>query len=307
MYNTISFKKKMLATAVASVAAGMSGIVLAQQDTQLEEVMVTGIRASVIQSMDTKRNAVGVVDAISAEDIGKFPDKNVAESLQRIPGITIQRQFGEGAGVSIRGSGQDLTLTTLNGQNVASTGWFVLEPARRSFNYELLPSELVGNLEVYKASQAGVPIQLIVRGICCIRPGRKGLSDNIKVRSIVGDFLEHTRVYYFHNNGSPRVYGGSADVMVRSFDRRIESLFELVTNQVRQQAIHILQCNLRDNVYTYEMQEDGSYKHLANPEDLGIEPFDIHKVFFNAKLEDVMKARLFAGTVEPEHIELESI
>jgi polyphosphate kinase len=161
--------------------------------------------------------------------------------------------------------------------------------------------------ELYKASQAGVPIQLIVRGICCIRPGRKGLSDNIKVRSIVGDFLEHTRVYYFHNNGSPRVYGGSADVMVRSFDRRIESLFELVTNQVRQQAIHILQCNLRDNVNTYEMQEDGSYKHLANPEDLGIEPFDIHKVFFNVKLEDVMNARLFAETSEPEHIELESI
>lgn len=161
--------------------------------------------------------------------------------------------------------------------------------------------------ELYKASQAGVPIQLIVRGICCIRPGRKGLSDNIKVRSIVGDFLEHTRVYYFHNNGNPKLYGGSADVMVRSFDRRIESLFELVNHQVRQQVIHILQCNLRDNVNTYEMQEDGSYKHLANPEDLGIEPFDIHKVFFNAKLEDVMKARLFAETVEPEHIELESI
>jgi polyphosphate kinase len=95
--------------------------------------------------------------------------------------------------------------------------------------------------------------------------------------------------------------------MVRSFDRRIESLFELVTNQVRQQAIHILQCNLRDNVNTYEMQEDGSYKHLANPEDLGIEPFDIHKEFFNVKLEDVMNARLFAETSEPEHIELESI
>lgn len=161
--------------------------------------------------------------------------------------------------------------------------------------------------ELYKASQAGVPIQLIVRGICCIRPGRKGLSENIKVRSIVGDFLEHTRVYYFHNNGNPKVYGGSADVMVRSFDRRIESLFELVTNQVRQQAIHILQCNLRDNVNTYEMQEDGSYKHLANPEDLGIEPFDIHKEFFNVKLEDVMNARLFEETSEPEQIELESI
>ena len=91
---------------------------------------------------------------ITAEDIGEFPDKNVAESLQRVPGVTIQRQFGEGAAVSIRGAGNELTLTTLNGNHVASTGWFVLEPAKRSFNYELLPSEVVGEIEVYKSSQA---------------------------------------------------------------------------------------------------------------------------------------------------------
>lgn len=122
----------------------------------VEEVTVTGIRASLQAALETKRNSDSIVDAVTSEDVGKFPDKNVAESLQRIPGVTIQRGFGEGAAVSIRGTGQDLTLTTLNGQNVASTGWFVLEPARRSFNYELLPSELVGGLEVYKSTQADI-------------------------------------------------------------------------------------------------------------------------------------------------------
>ena len=119
-----------------------------------EEIEVVGIRAGMRQALEIKRLSGSIVDAISSEDMGKFPDKNVAESLQRVPGVTIQRQFGEGAAVSIRGGGQNFTLTTLNGQNVASTGWFVLDQAKRSFNYELLPSELVGGIEVYKSSQA---------------------------------------------------------------------------------------------------------------------------------------------------------
>ena len=114
--------------------------------------------------------------------------------------------------------------------------------------------------ELYKASQAGVKIDLIVRGICCIRPGRVGLSENIRVRSIVGDLLEHSRIYYFQNNDDPLVYGGSADVMVRSFDRRIESLFLLVSERVRQEAILMLDYNLRDNVNSYELREDGTYE-----------------------------------------------
>jgi iron complex outermembrane receptor protein len=126
----------------------------AKKEQQVEVIQVKGIRASQEANLNAKRFSDTIVDVITAEDIGKFPDKNVAESLSRVPGVTIQRQFGEGAAVSIRGAGQDLTLTTLNGQNVASTGWFVLDPARRSFNYELLPSELVGDLEVYKSSQA---------------------------------------------------------------------------------------------------------------------------------------------------------
>lgn len=149
--------KVALCLGTASTAFLSTTLAAQEADTSeqgVEVIQIQGIRASAKENLNTKRFSNSIVDAINAEDIGKFPDKNVAESLQRISGVTIQRQFGEGAGVSIRGTGLDLTLTTLNGQNVASTGWFVLEPAKRSFNYELLPSELVGNLEVYKSSQA---------------------------------------------------------------------------------------------------------------------------------------------------------
>jgi polyphosphate kinase len=145
--------------------------------------------------------------------------------------------------------------------------------------------------ELYKASQVGVLIRLIVRGICCLRPGRPGLSENITVRSIVGDFLEHTRIFYFHNNGNSKVYGGSADVMVRSFDRRIESMFAFVNPRVKQQAIHILDYNLRDNVNSYELLEDGNYIKCAIPEEG--ETFNIHERFFEVTLEEVMKTQLF--------------
>ena len=147
--------------------------------------------------------------------------------------------------------------------------------------------------ELYKASRAGVPIRLIVRGICCLRPQRKGLSENITVRSIVGDFLEHTRLYYFHNNNDPKIYGGSADMMVRSFDRRIESLFEIHNHNVKQQAIHILEMNLKDNVNAYEMQENGSFKHCASPAECGMDAFDIHKKFFKTTLKEALQAKLF--------------
>jgi polyphosphate kinase len=115
--------------------------------------------------------------------------------------------------------------------------------------------------ELYKASQLGVKIKLIVRGICCIRPGRKGLSENIEVRSLVGDYLEHSRIYYFHNNGDPKVFGGSADIMVRSFDRRIESLFR-VESTIAQQFINILDYNLRDDYNSYTLTELGTYTKI---------------------------------------------
>ena len=116
--------------------------------------------------------------------------------------------------------------------------------------------------EFYKASKAGVPIRFVVRGICCLRPGRAGLSENIEVRSIVGDYLEHSRLFYFHQAGEPKVLAGSADVMVRSFDRRIEALFVIVNPQIKREAISILMMNLLDNQNSYLMREDGAYIRL---------------------------------------------
>lgn len=144
--------------------------------------------------------------------------------------------------------------------------------------------------ELYAASQAGVPIKLIVRGMCCLRPSRKGLSENIEVISIVGEYLEHSRIYYFHNEDNPKIYIGSADAMVRSFDRRIESLFMLDDEFLRKQAMNNLAYNLRDNVNSYVMKEDGTYavKELKKEP-----PFNIHREFFHVTREIVMNAKLF--------------
>ena len=142
---------------------------------------------------------------------------------------------------------------------------------------------------LYAASQAGVTVELIVRGICCLRPGRLGLSENIRVRSIVGDYLEHSRLFYFHNNGDPVVLGGSADVMVRSFDRRIESLFRILDPNCRQQAINIMAYNLKDNCNAYQMNEDGSYDKVhvqGEPE------ISLHRAFFEVGAEEVAAAQL---------------
>ena len=143
---------------------------------------------------------------------------------------------------------------------------------------------------LYEASQQGVPIKLIVRGICCLRPGRTGLSENIEVYSVVGDFLEHSRIYYFHNNNDPKVYGGSADIMVRSFDRRLESLFLISDDKLKQEAINILAYSLKDNHNSYTMLEDGRY--VVKEVD-GATNFNIHEEFFNVTQSEVMTARLF--------------
>jgi iron complex outermembrane recepter protein len=157
-------RSTLIGTAVAMALFGRHGAVNAQQapaqstsnDDALEEVVVTGVRASLRESLETKRNATAFVDAITAEDVGKFPDKNLAESLQRVPGVVINREFGEGERVNLRGTAANLTRTLFNGHALATADWFILDQlsTTRSFNYLMLPSDLIGKVSVYKSPQA---------------------------------------------------------------------------------------------------------------------------------------------------------
>ena len=149
-YSTLALAIAGALTATSTFAAPAS------EQAELEVIEVRGIRASAKENLNQKRFAQSIVDAITAEDIGKFPDKNVAESLSRITGVSVSREFGEGEKISVRGAGPDLNRTLLNGQTVASADWFILDPANRSFNYTLLPSSIIKGLEVYKSPQASI-------------------------------------------------------------------------------------------------------------------------------------------------------
>ena len=124
---------------------------------------------------------------------------------------------------------------------------------------------------LYRASQAGVQIDLIVRGICGLRPGIPGLSDNIRVRSIIGRFLEHSRVYYFHNGGEDEVLCGSADWMDRNFFRRTETCFPISKRSIKRRVIEDLELYLRDNVGAWELQASGRYFRADTSEEAPIE------------------------------------
>jgi TonB-dependent receptor len=135
-------------------------------DSEEDDIVITGVRASLTAAMDIKRDASGVVDAVSAEDIGKFPDTNLAESLQRIPGVTIERRNGEGARVTVRGFGSQYNLVTMNGRQLATSdvatvgGDQNVDFARatsRSFDFSNLASEGVSRLEVYKTGRSAIP------------------------------------------------------------------------------------------------------------------------------------------------------
>ncbi len=115
---------------------------------------------------------------------------------------------------------------------------------------------------LYDAARAGVKIELIVRGICCLRTGIAGISENITVRSIVGTFLEHSRIYYFRNDGKEEVYCSSADWMPRNLDRRVEILFPVEHDTLKERVIEILKIMLSDNTKAQIMQPDGSYERI---------------------------------------------
>jgi polyphosphate kinase len=127
---------------------------------------------------------------------------------------------------------------------------------------------------LYAASQAGVQIDLIVRGMCSLRPGVPGISDNIRVRSIVGPFLEHSRIYYFYNGGDEELYVGSADLMERNLDRRVEELYPIEDpTWLRSVRDRLLETYIADNTRARVLNADGTYTRLT-PTDQAIDSQD---------------------------------
>ncbi len=160
----------------------------AVQDSD-DVILVTGIRASLSKAQDIKRNAQGIVDAISAEDIGKFPDTNLAESLQRITGVSIDRQSGEGSTVTVRGFGPEFNLVVVNGRQMPTStlGDGFSAPSSRSFDFGNLAAEGVAGVEVYKSGRASLPTGGIgsVINIKLPRPlDRPGLKGSIGVKGV---------------------------------------------------------------------------------------------------------------------------
>lgn len=206
--------KASLTPITAAVAALLlaSGAQAQQAPQQLDTVVVTGIRASLQTAVNIKKKAAAVVDAVSAEDVGKLPDNDVGQSLGRIPGISVGKDFGVGASVSIRGTDPQMTYTTLNGQTVASTGWYDQKDIDRSFNYSLLPPELIGGMEVYKSSQAdlaegGIGGTVIVktRKPLDLAPGTAFAGIRFGKGTISDDSKEASGLYSWHNAG--RTFG----------------------------------------------------------------------------------------------------
>ena len=169
----------------------------------------------------------------------------------------------------------------------------------------LCDKEMIANL--YEASCAGVQIELIVRGICCLKAGIPGLSEHITVRSIVGNFLEHSRIFLFENGGDKRVFMGSADWMPRNLDRRVEILFPVEDGELKERLLHILDVQLADNVKAQYLRPDGSY---GKRDRRGRAPVNSQEVFCEeavraAKAEETMKDPMRARVFVP--LEQESL
>ena len=152
------FRKKRLPQLIALMLGSIAFQHLQPADEppapETAVIEVRGLRETLKRNLAEKRDAQNIVDSVRAEDLGKFPDKNVADSLQRVPGISVDRTWGEGRDIFVRGTDKNLNMTQLNGQSVASAYWWKNDSQSRGFNYDILPSELVGSLDVYKSPSA---------------------------------------------------------------------------------------------------------------------------------------------------------
>jgi polyphosphate kinase len=154
-------------------------------------------------------------------------------------------------------------------------------PARLIFKMNSLADAPMIRL-LYQASQAGVQVDLIVRGICCLKPGLAGVSENIRVLSIVGRYLEHSRIYYFQNDGNEEIYLGSADLMPRNLNRRVEVIFPVEDPGIIQNIRHnILETYFTDNCKARIMQPDGSYIRVSPAENAQL--IDTQKYFLKKR------------------------
>ncbi len=159
--------------------------------------------------------------------------------------------------------------------------------------------------ELYKASSVGVKIDLIVRGICCLRTGIPGVSENITVRSIVGNYLEHSRLFYFENGGSPEFYASSADWMPRNLERRVEILFPVEDGKLRERLMNILDTELKDTEKAHIMNDKGIYVKKSAKELEGAERINSQKRFgdealISSKKTDFSGSRVFVPEKSPE-------
>ncbi len=139
---------------------------------------------------------------------------------------------------------------------------------------------------LYKASQAGVKIDLILRGICCLRPGIEKVSENIRVISIIGRFLEHSRIFYFQNNGEEEIYIGSADWMTRNLSRRVEAITPVENTEHLKELQEILGIMLADNQQAWELQTDGSY--IQRKPQKGEKALGTHETLMNMALNETI-------------------
>lgn len=261
-------------------------------EEQPAEIVVTGIRASLNAASDIKRNAQGVVDAISAEDIGKFPDTNLAESLQRITGVSIDRSNGEGSTVTVRGFGPEFNLVLLNGRQMPTStlGDGASAPASRSFDFANLASEGVAGVEVYKSGRATLPTGGIGSTINIKTPrplDRPGLIGSVAVKGV----YDSSR-----NEGdpiTPEISGIISDTFA-------DGLFGIAVSgswQKRKASVNQANVGWRDG-YLGSENNWGSLPQAGDPRFANIEnrpgPNDVYQVQQNASydLNDIERERL---------------